>query len=244
VMAIEQAGGNALHGADIADAFVEFAIEAQVLQFGNFTTKAGRQSPYFFNAGAFDDGVKLARLAQFYAARLQQSGLHFDMLFGPAYKGIPLATALALELGRAGRAVGFAFNRKEAKDHGEGGSVVGAPLQGRVLIVDDVMSAGTSALESLQIIKAAGAVACGVVIALDRQEKIKLGGQDLDCSAVQYVRDQVGLPVCAVAGLDDLLNYLTLRRGQNNGLTTLPVELLDKMLAYRQRYGCSSNPAQ
>lgn len=244
MMAIEQAGAAAMNEAGIAHAFVEFAIEAQVLQFGEFTTKAGRQSPYFFNAGGFDDGVKLARLAQFYAARLQQSGMQFDMLFGPAYKGIPLATALALELARAGRAVGFAFNRKEAKDHGEGGSVVGAPLRGRVLIVDDVMSAGTSALESLQIIKAAGAVACGVVIALDRQEKIKFGGQDLDCSAVQYVREQVGLPVCAVAELDDLLHYLTHRAGQTHGLSALPVDLRDKMLAYRQRYGCDSNPAQ
>lgn len=243
MMAIEQAGGKAVDAAGTAQAFIEFAIHAQVLQFGEFTTKAGRQSPYFFNAGGFDDGIKLARLAQFYAASLQQSGLQFDMLFGPAYKGIPLATALALELGRSGRAVGFAFNRKEAKDHGEGGTVVGARLQGRVLIVDDVMSAGTSALESVQIIEAAGAVACGVVIALDRQEKIKLNGQDLDCSAVQYVREQVGLPVCAVAGLDDLLHYLALGGEHRSGLATLPAGLQGRMLAYLQRYGCSRNPA-
>ncbi|NBX06068.1 MAG: orotate phosphoribosyltransferase, partial [Betaproteobacteria bacterium] len=156
-----------------AQDFVAFALQSGVLRFGEFTTKAGRLSPYFFNAGLFDDGAKLGRLAQFYqfyAQALLASGIEFDMLFGPAYKGIPLGAAVAVELARLGRNLPFAYNRKEAKDHGEGGSLVGAPLKGRVLIVDDVMSAGTAARESIALIRAAGAVPYGVAIALDRQE--------------------------------------------------------------------------
>jgi orotate phosphoribosyltransferase len=169
--------------------FVQFAVESGVLRFGEFKTKAGRMSPYFFNAGLFDDGAKLGLLAQFYARRLVASAIEFDMVFGPAYKGIPLGAALVIELARLGRNVPFAYNRKEAKDHGEGGSLVGAPLQGRVLVVDDVMSAGTAVRESIAIIRAAGAMPHGVVIALDRQEKATDNGQDSATSAVQYVRN-------------------------------------------------------
>jgi len=155
--------------------FVRFAVESGVLRFGEFTTKAGRISPYFFNAGLFDDGAKMGRLAQFYARAILASGIAFDMLFGPAYKGIPLGATVAVELARLGKNVPFAYNRKEAKDHGEGGVVVGAPLQGRVLIVDDVMSAGTAARESIALIRAAGAVPHAIAIALDRQEKATRG---------------------------------------------------------------------
>ena len=150
---------------------MQFSVDSGVLRFGEFKTKAGRLSPYFFNAGLFDDGAKLGRLAQFYAKALMASGMAFDMIFGPAYKGIPLGAAVAIELARLGRNVPFAYNRKEAKDHGEGGTLVGAPLKGRVLIVDDVMSAGTAARESIAIIRAAGATPHAVAIALDRQEK-------------------------------------------------------------------------
>jgi orotate phosphoribosyltransferase len=172
--------------------FVQFSVESGVLRFGQFTTKAGRLSPYFFNAGLFDDGAKLGRLAQFYAQRIIASGIEFDMLFGPAYKGIPLAAAVAIELARLGRNVPYAYNRKEAKDHGEGGTLVGAPVQGRVLIVDDVMSAGTAARESIAIIQAAGATPYAVAIALDRQEKATENGQDVAHSAVQYVSNVLG----------------------------------------------------
>src|SRR5688572_31407954 len=167
----------------LAQDFVAFAVQAGVLRFGEFKTKAGRLSPYFFNAGLFDDGAKLGRLAQFYAQRIVASGLEFDMIFGPAYKGIPLAAAVAIELARLGRNVPYAYNRKEAKDHGEGGTLVGAPVRGRVLIVDDVISAGTSVRESIAMIKAAGATPAGVAIALDRQEKAAEGGADLPWSA-------------------------------------------------------------
>ncbi len=217
----------------MAQDFVRFALEAGVLRFGEFRTKAGRMSPYFFNAGLFDDGAKLGRLAQFYAQRLLQSGIGFDMIFGPAYKGIPLAAALAIELARLGRNVPWAYNRKEAKDHGEGGSLVGAPLRGRVLIVDDVMSAGTAVRESIAIIEAAGATPCAVVIALDRQEKATESGADADYSAVQYVREQLGLQVCAVARLADLLAWLSASSD-----TTLLAHR-ERVLAYRQRYGVS-----
>ena len=162
----------------LAQDFVAFAVDAGVLRFGEFKTKAGRMSPYFFNAGLFDDGARLGRLAEFYARRLIDSGLEFDMLFGPAYKGITLAAAVAIELARLGRNVPYAYNRKEAKDHGEGGTLVGAPVKGRVLIIDDVISAGTSVRESIAMIRAAGATPCGVVIALDRQEKAAQGGVD------------------------------------------------------------------
>ena len=192
----------------LANAFVAFAIDCGVLGFGEFKTKAGRLSPYFFNAGLFNDGAKLARLAEFYAKALLASGIEFDMVFGPAYKGIPLGAAVAIELARLGKNVPFAYNRKEAKDHGEGGSLVGAPLKGRVLIVDDVISAGTAVKESIALINQSGAQASAVVIALDRQEKAKEQGQDLAFSAVQYMRGELGLQVCAVATLTDLLAYL------------------------------------
>jgi orotate phosphoribosyltransferase len=194
-------------------------------------------SPYFFNAGLFDDGAKLGRLASFYAHRLVYSGIAFDMIFGPAYKGIPLGAAVSIELARLGRNVPFAYNRKEAKDHGEGGSLVGAPLKGKVLIIDDVMSAGTAARESIALIKAAGATPHAVAIALDRQEmatEVKADGsiQDVPYSAVQYVREQVGLQVCAIATLDDLLSYLEKQAGSSELVKHLP-----SVQAYRARYG-------
>ena len=175
----------------LAQDFVKFSVEAGVLRFGEFKTKAGRLSPYFFNAGLFDDGAKLGHLAQFYARRLIDSGLHFDMLFGPAYKGIALAAAVAIELARLGRNKPFAYNRKETKNHGEGGVLVGAPVAGRVLIIDDVISAGTSVRESIEIIRAAGGTPSGVAIALDRQEKATEAGVDADRSAVQFVEQQL-----------------------------------------------------
>ena len=211
--------------------FVQFAVECGVLRFGEFKTKAGRMSPYFFNAGLFDDGAKLGRLAEFYAQRLLASGIEFDMVFGPAYKGIPLGAAVAIELARRGRNVPFAYNRKEAKDHGEGGTLVGAPLKGRVLVIDDVMSAGTAAKESIAIIQAAGATAHAVCIALDRQEKATEKGQDVPYSAVQYVRQQLGLQVCAIAKLGDLMQYLESSGSSASG------EDHARVLAYRQRYG-------
>ncbi|MBG9388671.1 orotate phosphoribosyltransferase [Caenimonas aquaedulcis] len=211
--------------------FVQFSVESGVLRFGQFKTKAGRMSPYFFNAGLFDDGAKLGRLAQFYAQRILASGIEFDMIFGPAYKGIALAAAVAIELARLGRNVPYAYNRKEAKDHGEGGTLVGAPVKGKVLIVDDVMSAGTAARESIAIIRAAGGVPHAMAIALDRQEKATENGVDVNHSAVQYVRDQLGLKVCAIARLADLLQYLEQHSGQALG------EYHEQVLAYRDRYG-------
>ena len=215
----------------LAQDFVQFSVDSGVLRFGEFKTKAGRLSPYFFNAGLFDDGAKLGRLAQFYAQRILASKIEFDMIFGPAYKGIPLAAAVAIELARLGRNVPYAYNRKEAKDHGEGGTLVGAPVKGKVLIVDDVMSAGTAARESIAIIQAAGAVPHAVAIALDRQEKATENGQDVAHSAVQYVRDQLGLQVCAIARLEDLLQYLGNHSG--DGLAAYH----EQVLAYRLRYG-------
>jgi orotate phosphoribosyltransferase len=215
----------------LAQDFVQFSVDSGVLRFGEFKTKAGRLSPYFFNAGLFDDGAKLGRLAQFYAQRILASGIEFDMIFGPAYKGIPLAAAVAIELARLGRNVPYAYNRKEAKDHGEGGSLVGAPVKGRVLVIDDVMSAGTAARESIAIIRAAGAQPHAVAIALDRQEKATENGADVDYSAVQYVRDTLGLQVCAIARLADLLQYLEKHSG--GGLAAYH----QQVLAYRQRYG-------
>ncbi|RZL63838.1 MAG: orotate phosphoribosyltransferase [Variovorax sp.] len=217
----------------LAQDFVQFAIESGVLRFGEFKTKAGRLSPYFFNAGLFDDGAKMLRLAEFYAERLLASGLEFDMIFGPAYKGIPLGATVAAELARRGRNVPFAYNRKEAKDHGEGGTLVGAPLKGRVLIVDDVMSAGTAVRESIAAIRAAGATPHAVAIALDRQEKATENGADVDHSAVQYVRNQLGLEVIAIANLDDLLHYLSSRA---DGALDVHRE---GVLAYRARYGAN-----
>ena len=222
--------------AALAQEFVQFCVDAGVLRFGEFKTKAGRLSPYFFNAGLFDDGAKLARLAQFYAKALIASGVEFDMIFGPAYKGIPLGAALAIELSRLGLNVPFAYNRKEAKDHGEGGSLVGAPLKGRVLIIDDVMSAGTAARESIALIRAAGATPHAVTIALDRQEKATEVGpdgtiRDVDHSAVQYVQQQLGLQVCAIATLADLLQYLSVHTGGELDAHRQRVQ------AYRLRYG-------
>ena len=224
----------------LAQAFIQFSLESGVLKFGSFKTKAGRMSPYFFNAGLFDDGAKLSRLAGFYAQALVSSGLQFDMIFGPAYKGIPLGAAVAIELARLGHNFPFAYNRKEAKDHGEGGTLVGAPLKGRVLIVDDVMSAGTAVRESIALIQNAGATAYGVAIALDRQEmatevatEVAADGtvKDLAHSAVQYVRDSLGLKVCAVAQLSDLLGYLGTQ--SDNAMA----QHLPAVQAYRDRYG-------
>ncbi|RYF16945.1 MAG: orotate phosphoribosyltransferase [Comamonadaceae bacterium] len=222
----------AVNGQDrLAQDFVEFAVQSGVLRFGEFKTKAGRLSPYFFNAGLFDDGAKLGRLAQFYAQRILASNIAFDMLFGPAYKGIPLAAAVAIELARLGKNVPYAYNRKEAKDHGEGGTLVGAPVRGRVLIVDDVMSAGTAARESIALIQAAGATPHAVAIALDRQEKATEDGNDVPWSAVQYVREKLGLQVCAIAKLADLLHYLGTHAGDELG------QHHARVLAYRDRYG-------
>jgi orotate phosphoribosyltransferase len=215
----------------LAQEFVQFAVQAGVLRFGEFKTKAGRLSPYFFNAGLFDDGAKLGLLAGFYARRLLRNDIAFDMLFGPAYKGITLASAVAVELARQGRNVPFAYNRKEAKDHGEGGTLVGAPVRGRVLIIDDVISAGTSVRESITMIQNAGATPCGVAIALDRQEKATEGGRDADHSAVQFVTRELGLPVAAIATLTDLLAYLHGTAGAELAAHAAPVQ------AYRDRYG-------
>jgi orotate phosphoribosyltransferase len=236
-------GATSSDGA-LAQEFVQFAVEAGVLRFGQFKTKAGRMSPYFFNAGLFDDGAKLGRLAQFYARHLlaeeKRTGLAFDMIFGPAYKGIPLAAAVAIELARLGRNYPFAYNRKEAKDHGEGGTLVGAPVKGRVLIVDDVMSAGTAARESIAIIQAAGAVPHAVALALDRQEKATENGVDVSHSAVQYVTKHLGLQVCAIARLTDLLQYLSAQGDTpgSDGPDALSLKThYQAVLAYRERYG-------
>lgn len=184
--------------------FIEFAIACEVLRFGDFTLKSGRRSPYFFNTGRFDTGARIGRLGEFYATAIQASGIDMDMLYGPAYKGIPLVTATAIALARLTSAeVPFAFNRKEAKDHGEGGLLIGAPLKGKVLILDDVITAGTSVRESVDLIRSAGAEPCGVMIALDREEV----GQTAQ-SAVQEVRERLGIPVHPIITLRDLLEYL------------------------------------
>ena len=216
---------------DLARDFVHFAVRCGVLRFGEFKTKAGRMSPYFFNAGLFNDGEKLGRLAEFYARRLIDSGLAFDMLFGPAYKGITLASAVAVELARLGRNVPFAYNRKEAKDHGEGGVLIGAPVGGRVLIIDDVISAGTSVRESVRLLQAAGARPCGVLIALDRQERATEGEKDMEWSAVQYVTRSLQLNVAAIATLGDLLQYLKSTEDPALQVFAQPVQ------RYRDRYG-------
>jgi orotate phosphoribosyltransferase len=215
----------------LARDFVHFAVRCGVLRFGEFKTKAGRLSPYFFNAGLFNDGDRLSRLGEFYARRLLESGMAFDMLFGPAYKGITLASAVAVELARLGRNVPFAYNRKEPKDHGEGGLLVGAPVAGRVLIVDDVISAGTSVRESIRLLQAAGARPCGVLIALDRQEKATEGDKDVMWSAVQYVTSRLQLNVAAIATLDDLLQYL-----KSTDDPALQI-FADPVQRYRDRYG-------
>ena len=208
--------------------FIRFAIEQKVLCFGEFRTKAGRTSPYFFNAGLFNDGASLKHLTQFYAQAILASGIHFDMLYGPAYKGIPLAAGTAIALVEQGCNVPYCFNRKETKDHGEGGSMVGAKLQGRVLVIDDVISAGTSVRESIELIRSAGATPCAVVIALDRMER----GQG-ELSAVQEVQSNYGIPVVPIATLDDLLGYL-----RDNAEM---VQNLQAVQSYRDRYGVKND---
>lgn len=216
--------------------FVQFALEQGVLRFGEFKVKSGRLSPYFFNAGLFNTGASVAKLAQFYAQALVNSGLSFDMLFGPAYKGIPLATAttcaLAAHPALAGRDVPFAFNRKEAKDHGEGGTLVGAPLQGKVVIIDDVITAGTSVRESVDIIRAAGAEPAAVLIALDRMERAGADDALSAHSAVQEVEQRYGIPVVSIASLSDIMSFL-------EGNAELAAHR-ESVAAYRQRYGVSA----
>lgn len=215
------------------ESFVEFALQEGVLRFGEFMTKSGRLSPYFFNAGLFNHGASVARLGQFYAQALIDAGIEFDMLFGPAYKGIPLAATAAMALSahpkRAGRSVPFAFNRKEAKDHGEGGMLVGAPLQGKVVIIDDVVTAGTSVNESVEIIRAAGAEPVAVLIALDRMERAGPDGALSAHSAVQEVSIKYDMPVITIATLQDILSLIRLRPefGQYEAA----------VVAYRDRYG-------
>ena len=211
-------------GLDFHQEFIEFALQQQVLRFGEFVTKAGRLSPYFFNAGLFSDGDALRRLGQFYAKAIVESGIEFDQLFGPAYKGIPLVTATAIGLAENGRNVPISFNRKEIKDHGEGGQLIGAALSAHVLIVDDVISAGTSVRESVDFITRAGGTPCGVVIALDRMER---GTGTL--SAVQEVRRSVALPVMSIATLDDLVAFLREQGGM--------ARELHRVEDYRRQYG-------
>ena len=218
------ANAEAVTASDLSREFIAFACELGVLRFGEFKTKAGRLSPYFFNAGLFCDGASLARLSEFYARRIIAAGAEFDVLFGPAYKGIPLAAGVAMALAGHGRNLPYAYNRKEAKDHGEGGTLVGAPLKGRVLIIDDVISAGTSVRESVELIRAAGAQPAGVLIALDRQER----GQGA-LSAVQEVEAGYGIPVYSVATLTDLIDFLSGHPELESNLTAVR--------AYRRSYG-------
>ena len=213
------------------DNFIQFALEANVLSFGEFKTKAGRLSPYFFNAGGFNDGARLSALGRYYAKALQESGLQYDMLYGPAYKGITLAAATAIALADDGRNVPYAYNRKEAKDHGEGGSLVGAPVKGKVVIIDDVISAGTSVRESVKLIRDAGAEPAAVLIALDRMEKSGTATEIGDKSAVQAVEQEFGLPVVAIANLADLMAFLT--TSSNAELTNY----FPAVKAYREKYG-------
>ena len=212
--------------------FIAFSVSTGVLRFGDFLTKAGRHSPYFFNAGLFHEGQTLGQLAEFYAQTLIDSGVEFDMLFGPAYKGITLASATAVALARKGRNVSFAFNRKEAKDHGEGGTIVGAPLAGRVVIIDDVISAGTSVRESVDMIRAAGATPCAVLIALDRMERSGQEGALSAKSAVQEVSQAYGMPVISIGNLDDLLAYISAA-----GADSQQAQFKEAVAAYRARYG-------
>jgi orotate phosphoribosyltransferase len=214
--------------ADFRQEFIRFAVAEKVLCFGEFKTKAGRMSPYFFNAGLFNHGAALKKLAQFYAKAISASGVPYDMLFGPAYKGIPLVAGVAIALADAGRDVPFAFNRKETKDHGEGGNVIGAPLAGRVLIVDDVISAGTSVRESVELMRAAGATPGGVAIALDRLER---GAGTL--SAVQEVSQTYKMAVISIATLDDLVGYLA--------ADPASTPQLEAVRLYRERYGVTAD---
>lgn len=203
-----------------------------MLKFGQFVTKAGRNSPYFFNAGLFNYGQTLGQLAEFYAQTLLDSGVEFDMLYGPAYKGITLASATAVALAKKGRNVPFAYNRKEAKDHGEGGTIVGAQLQGRVVIIDDVISAGTSVRESVELIRAAGAQPCAVLIALDRMERSGCDDALSAHSAVQEVSSNYGMPVISIGNLDDLLEYISAA-----GADAQLAQYAAAVTAYRRRYG-------
>lgn len=215
--------------------FVRFALEEGVLRFGSFVTKSGRVSPYFFNAGLFNTGRSVGRLADFYAQALEASGLGYDMLFGPAYKGIPLATATSVALASRSAARGgdldvpFAYNRKEAKDHGEGGVLVGAPLAGKVVIIDDVITAGTSVRESVAMIRDAGAEPCAVLIAMDRMERAGSDDSLAPHSAVEEVQQRYGLPVISIASLEDILSVLA-ERGEMEAYRA-------DVLAYRARYG-------
>ena len=210
---------------DYQEEFIEFALANEVLRFGEFTLKSGRVSPYFFNAGLFSTGGTLARLGQFYAAAIDDSGIGFDVLFGPAYKGIPLAAACAMALATLhARDVPFCFNRKESKDHGEGGNIVGAPLQGKVLIIDDVITGGTAIRESMDLIRAADAKPVGVLIALDRQEK---GTTEL--SAIQEVERDFAIPVLSIIRLDHLVQYLEHHARM--------AEQLQAVQRYREQYG-------
>ena len=208
--------------------FILFTLAQEVLRFGEFETKAGRLSPYFFNAGMFHDGQALKNLAQFYVKAITAAGIEFDMLFGPAYKGIPLVAAVAIAYADAGRVVRYSYNRKEEKNHGEGGGVVGAPLEGRVLIVDDVISAGTSVRESVNLIRASHAVPCAVAVALDRMER---GSGKL--SAVQEVEQQYQMPVASIATLEDLIVFLQLDKEMSSNLNALS--------RYREKYGAGTH---
>lgn len=212
--------------------FIRFSVDAGVIRFGEFVTKAGRNSPYFFNAGLFNDGANLGRIADFYAQTLLDSGIEFDMLFGPAYKGITLASATAVALAAKGRNVPFAYNRKEAKDHGEGGTIVGAGLKGKVVIIDDVISAGTSVRESVEMIRHAGATPSAVLIALDRMERSGKDGALSAHSAVQEVSQTYGMPVISIANLNDLFDCLSAA-----GADTQIARHKDAVAAYRRRYG-------
>ncbi len=217
---------------DFRRRFLDLALRAQALRFGEFTLKSGRTSPYFFNAGRFDSGAALAALADCYADAIQAAGIEFDLLFGPAYKGIPLATALACSYARRGRDLPVAFNRKEAKTHGEGGTLIGAPLAGRrVLIVDDVITAGTAVREALALIRAGGGVPGAIAIALDREEVVDLDAPERR-SAAQTVAGEHGLAVVAVARLSDLLAFA----GQSEEL----VAERERLLAYRRQYGSNA----
>ncbi|GAA5443855.1 orotate phosphoribosyltransferase [Microbulbifer sp. NBRC 101763] len=208
--------------------FIQLALDHQVLCFGDFTLKSGRQSPYFFNAGRFHTGAALAALGQAYAEAIIASGVEFDVIFGPAYKGIPLGAVTAVALAQKGIDKPFCYNRKEAKDHGEGGTLVGAPLNGKVLIIDDVITAGTAVREVMQIIESHGAEPAGVVIGLNRQEK---AGEDCEFSAIQKVERQYNIPVISIVQLDHVISFL--EQESQDG------ETLQKIVDYRQRYGVS-----
>jgi len=209
--------------------FIDFAMQIGVLRFGEFTLKSGRVSPYFFNSGLFNTGLSLAKLGQFYAQALIQSKVNFDVLFGPAYKGIPLTAACSIALANDfNKDINYSFNRKEAKDHGEGGTIVGAALEGKVMIIDDVISAGTSVRESFSLIEQANASAAGVIIALDRQEK----GQG-DISAIKEIEQQYQIPVVSIIKLENLITYLTENQNNNSYLS----QYAEKVKSYRDQYG-------